>query len=982
MEKEMLKFWQDNAIFERSLSERSEKNSYVFYDGPPFATGLPHTGNLLQSAIKDAVPRYWTMQGYRVPRRWGWDCHGLPMEAAIQKELKLFSKKDIEEYGIGPFNEKCAASVLIYANEWRRYIERLGRWVDMDGAYKTMDTDFIESVWWAFVELWKNKCIYKDLRVSMYSPSNGTPLSNFEVAMENSYIDAEDPSITIKFKVKNEDKTYFLAWTTTPWTLPANVALAVHPEEMYVRLRINETNETYICAEKLMMNVFRQFYPLTEDELPFEIVEKMKGSALVGLSYEPLFELSADARARMTARDGKNMYVVIAMGYVTMDDGTGIVHTAPAFGEEDFQASKKHDLPVIVTLDDAGFQLPDVPIVSGKSYLESNPEVVGYLEGRGSLYRNETITHSVAIFERNKTRLIYKAQPAWYVNVTKLKPKMLKTAKKIYWHPEHLKEGRFGKGLETAPDWCISRSRFWGAPIPVWTNADGSDIRVFSSIAELEKVSGVKIDRKHSLNLHRPAIDRITFTNDAGEEMHRIPDVFDCWFESGSMPYASVHYPSENRSFFEANYPADFIAEGQDQTRGWFYVLHTLSTALFGKPAFKNVICTGLFMAEDGKKMSKSQKNFTDPMEIMEKVGADALRMYILSSPVVDAESVNFSDRDVATIQRTLFGTLWNIRMFYSLVAGDERIEIVKPKSTHVLDRWILARLNQTLKQTTDAMEKYDLVSAIRPLRKWVDDLSTWWLRRSRGRLKGDNVYDRSDALRTLREALLETSKILSPFAPFFADRLYQDIAGPKMSVHLDRWSKVDARLFDDQLLADMALLRGVAAAGHEARAKVKIPVRQVLASLTVRFHDISDAARLERRSDLVMLLRDETNVEKVIFEGGADTGSSAWAVELDTVLTPELKKKGTIRELSRHIMNLRKELGLTPNDTIDLYAAIADISRREDIDLLIKAVSGSIRATSTCISEALPEDLPAHAELIIEGTTVGLGIKKTAELN
>lgn len=972
----MLKFWQDNAIFERSISERPEKNSYVFYDGPPFATGMPHPGHLLQSAIKDAVPRYWTMQGYRVPRRWGWDCHGLPMEAAIQKELKLSSKKDIEEYGIGPFNEKCAASVLTYANEWRRYVERIGRWVDMDGAYKTMDTDFIESVWWAFAELWKKKLIYKDLRVSMYSPSNGTPLSNFEVAMENSYIEAEDPSITIKFKVKGEDKTYLLAWTTTPWTLPANVALAVHPDEMYVRLKVHGTGETYICADKLVKNVFSQFYPLTKEEAPFEIIEKMKGSSLKGMAYEPLFGISDEARERMTAREGKQIYVVVDMGYVSMEDGTGIVHTAPAFGEEDFLASKAHDLPVLVTLDDAGQQLPDVPLVAGKDYLASNDEIVGYLEGRGLMYRSEKISHSVAIFARNKTRLIYKAQPAWYVNVTKLKPKMIDTAKKITWHPEHLKEGRFGKGLETAPDWCISRSRFWGAPLPVWTNADGTDVRVFSSIAELEKEAGVKIDRKHSLNLHRPAIDKISFKNDAGEEMHRIPDVFDCWFESGSMPYASAHYPEENRELFEANYPADFIAEGQDQTRGWFYVLHVLSTALFGKPSFKNVICTGLIMAEDGKKMSKSQKNFTDPMDIMEKFGADALRVYLLSSPVVEAESVNFAERDVETIQRSLFGTLWNVRAFYLMYAGGDRIEIEKPKSTHILDRWMLGRLNQVTKETTEAMERYDLVGAIRPLRSWIDDLSTWWLRRSRERMKGEDAYDKKDALRTLREALLETSKLLAPFAPFFADRLYQDVSGSKMSVHLDRWSKADERLIDDQLIGDMKLIRDVAAAGHEARAASKMPVRQALASLTVKMKDAADAARLDRRTELTTVLRDETNVEKIFFQGGVD-GMNAWSVELDTLLTPELKKKGMARELSRHVMNLRKELGLTPTDKIVIHVAVADQGSRDSIESLMPSVAESSRATASSVSEALPEGLPVQTEVELDGKKIGLGITK-----
>jgi isoleucyl-tRNA synthetase len=974
MEEEIAEFWRKKNVFQRSIEERPENKNFVFYDGPPFATGMPHTGNLLQSALKDAVPRYKTMQGYRVPRRWGWDCHGLPMEASIQKELKLSSKKDIEQYGIGAFNEKCASSVLQYANEWRRYVERLGRWVDMDDAYKTMDSDFIESVWWAFAELWKKKLIYKDLRVSLYSPSNGTPLSNFEVAMENSYVDKEDPSLTVKFPVVGRDKTYLLAWTTTPWTLPANVALAVHPNEVYVTVRVGE--ETFICAEKLVSKVFKELFPLSEDA-QFEIVEKMTGSQLKGTQYEPLFPVSDEVFDALSARAGSTRFEVVDMGYVSMEDGTGIVHTAPAFGEEDFLASKAHELPVLVTLDEAGIQLPDVPVVGGTDYLASNDAVIADLTSRGLIYREEKITHSVAIFARNNTRLIYMAQPAWYVNVIKLKPKLLETAKKISWHPEHLKEGRFGKGLETAPDWCISRSRFWGAPLPVWSNADGSDMRIFSSISELESVSGVKINRKHSLNLHRPAIDDIVFTNERGEEMRRIPDVFDCWFESGSMPYASAHYPHENREFFDLNYPADFIAEGQDQTRGWFYVLHVLSTALFGKPAFTNVICTGLIMAEDGTKMSKSKKNFTDPWEIMQRIGADTLRLYMLSSPVVDAEQLNFSERDCETLQRTLFGTLWNVRAFYLMYAGSETIEIVKPKSTHLLDRWLMARLASVESEMTEAMDRYDLVAAIRPLRSWIDDLSTWWLRRSRERMKGENAYEKLDALRTLKEALLETSLLFAPFAPFFAEKLYQDLGGSKMSVHLDRWPKADERLIDVQLLGDMTWARAVVTAGHEARAASKMPVRQALASCSVLMRDASEASRLAARMDLLSVIRDELNVERVIVKSGATVENADWTCELDTNLTPELKKKGIARELSRHIMNARKKLGLRPEDKIRVSLATSDHGHRDLLESLHATVGAEVKATSFDVSDQLPAGLEPDTRTEVGGAAVAISVQK-----
>lgn len=972
MEEEIAEFWKKQRIFERSIEEKPESKAYVFYDGPPFATGLPHPGHLLQSALKDAVPRFWTMNGYRVPRRWGWDCHGLPMEALIQKQLKLGTKKDIEEYGIGKFNEACAGAVLTYANEWKKYVERLGRWVDFDGAYKTMDSSYIESVWWAFSELWKKGMVYKDLRVSLYSPSNGTPLSNFEVAMENSYIDVEDPSVTIKFPVKGQDKTFFLAWTTTPWTLPANVALAVHPDEMYVKAKVAATGEVFICGEKLLANIFRN---VQEGEV--EIIEHVSGSSLQGMEYEPLFPLSSEAWSRLVAREGEKKFVVVAMDYVLMTDGTGIVHTAPAFGEEDFQAANTHGLPVLMTVDDAGIQKSDLAVGAGIFYLDSDPLIIADLEARGLMYRSERLNHSVAIFARNNTRLMFKAQPAWYVDVTTLKPKLMETAKKINWHPEHFKQGRFGKGIETAPDWCVSRSRFWGAPLPVWSNADGTDLRVFSSIDELEKTAGVKIDRKDVLALHRPRIDDIVFTNENGEEMHRIPDVFDCWFESGSMPYASVHYPKDNKEFFEANYPADFIAEAQDQTRGWFYTLHVLSTALYGKPAFQHVICTGLIMAEDGKKMSKSLKNYPDPWEVMTTIGADALRFYLLSSPVVQAEAVNFAKKDIETVQRSLFGILWNVRAFYLMVAGHDHPEVVKPRSMHVLDRWLMARLHQTMSEMTKAMESYDIVSATRPFRAWIDDLSTWWLRRSRDRLKSEDQYEKLDALRTLREALLETATLLAPFAPFFAERLYQDVAGPKMSVHLDKWPKADERLIDAQLLADMETVRALAAAAHESRATNKLPVRQALASLKACFKDAAEASRLSQRGELAMVLKEEVNVEDVQFQGGVDTGDATWSVELDTVITPDLKRKGMVRETARHIMNLRKELGLQRGDAIGVTVAVADFGLRETLEQLGDAISALVQAKAFIAGESLTGSEQAKADVTLSDIDLTIGIHR-----
>jgi len=975
MEEEMLDFWKQQHVFERSIEERPENKTFVFYDGPPFATGLPHYGNLLQSVIKDAVPRYFTMQGYRVPRRWGWDCHGLPVENLTEKSLKLNSKRDIEAYGIEKFNSACAESVMEYTGEWKKYVDRIGRWVEFEDAYRTMDSPYIESVWWAFSELWKKKLLYQDLRVSLFCPRCSTPLSNFEIAMDNSYVDAEDPAVTVKFKLKGEADTYFLAWTTTPWTLLANVALAVHPEQVYAKVRMSDSGETYILAEKLMSKVFSQFYPLTDSAPGFEVLETMQGAQLVGLEYEPLFPFPPEDLARLTKRDGKNIYRVISMEYVTIEDGTGIVHTAPAFGEDDFQASKAHALPVVVTVDEEGKQLPETGQFAGLPIKRSDPKISADLLARGLLYRDEKITHSVPVCWRCKTLLMYKAQPAWFVDVTKLKPRMLETAKKINWHPETFKQGRFGNGLETAPDWCISRTRYWGAPLPVWRCETCDRLQIFPSVAELEKAAGRKISNGKLMDLHRPAIDQVTLACECGGAMKRIPEVFDCWFESGSMPYASVHYPFEHKDFFDANYPADFIGEAQDQARGWFYTLHVLSSAIFGKPAFKDVIVTGMILAEDGKKMSKSLKNYPDPWDLMQRLGADTLRYYLLASPVLQADSLNFSEKDCSVVQRTLFGTLWNVLAFYKLYAGAGHPEIVKPRSMHVLDRWLMSRLNGLTREVTHAFDTYDLMGATRPLREWVDDLSTWWLRRSRERIKSQDAYERADALRTLREALLETAKLMAPATPFFADKLYQETAGAKMSVHLDKWPKLDERLLDEQLMQDMAWVRSVVTAGLELRARHKIPVRQALAKLTIRMRDAAPSSRLTQRTELTNLIKDELNVESVEVMAG-HSGHEEWGVELDTDITPELKRKGLARELMRHIMNLRKKAGLAPQDAIKLKLASSDQGTRDFLEELLPSVKAAVNAHTSDVGESLASD-DAPEELELDGRKFSAAVEK-----
>lgn len=942
MEEEILEFWDKKKIFERSIEERPENKRFVFYDGPPFATGLPHHGHLLQSALKDAIPRYWTMNGYRVERIWGWDCHGMPIENMIEKELGLNSRRQILEYGIDKFNAACRASVMMYDKEWRKYIRRFGRWVDMDHAYKTMDDAYIESVWWSFSELFKKNLVYKDFRVSLYCPRCATPLSNSEVTMGHSYRDEEDPAITVKFKVIGQDKTFLLIWTTTPWTLPANTAIAINRELTYLKIYIPEKDEYWIIAEtrkdEVLNELIRQ--DLTDQNLLSEAVHverQLEGKELIGWHYEPLFSF-------MPMPEGLDAYRVVDMPYVSAADGTGLVHTAPAFGEDDFNASKVHKLPVLLTVDEDGKMLPELGAFAGLPIKKADPLVVEDLEKRGLLVANERIVHSVAECYRCKTLLMYKAQTAWFVNIAKLRPKMLETGKKIHWIPESFKEGRFGNGLATAPDWCISRTRYWGAPMPVWECDQCSERRVIGSIAELKEASGNKLPK--GWDMHRPGIDSVEFKCACGGTMKRTVFTFDCWLESGGMPYASIHYPFENREKFDSHFPADFIGEAQDQTRGWFYNMHVLSSGLFGKPAAKNIVATGMILATDGKKMSKSQKNYTDPYALMERLGADALRVYLLSSPVMQAEAINFSDEDCAQMQRSIFGILWNVRQFYLTYAEDKRIEIQKPRSMQVLDRWIFSRLETLTRDMTQNMDDYDLANALRPLRPFVDDFSTWWLRRSRERMKQEaDKDDALDALRTLREVLLILARLMAPFAPFFAERLYQDLEGDKMSVHLDRWPKFDERAIDERMESDMAWVREVVTAGLEARVQVKLPVRQALASLMVKLKAPVEFKRLSSKTDFLNLIRDELNVEQVILQAADPDQVEEWVIALDTVLTPELMKKGFYRETVRHIMQLRKQSGLTPTDKVRLSFGTDDeemkgwlVDFKEDLSKEIKA--------------------------------------------
>ncbi len=941
MEEQITAYWKQERVFERTLDERPEKKTFVFYDGPPFATGTPHYGHLLQSTIKDAVPRYWTMKGYRVPRVWGWDCHGLPIENLIEKDLNLGSKKAIEDHGVDKFNAACRATVFMYEAEWAKYIERLGRWVNFDDSYKTMDTSYMESVWWVFAELHKKSLIYKDVRVSLYCPRCETPIANFEVAMGESYIEREDPAIFIKFPVVGEAKTFFVAWTTTPWSVPGITGLSVHPDMTYVALHDPSTGETLICAETRQAEVLKH---IGSDPASIKVTARWKGTELVGKHFEvPYTFVSVEGDA----------FRVVAGAHVTDDVGTGIVTTAPAYGEEDLNVARENHLPLIQTVDTEGRLIKECGPFAGQKVKEADPLIVEDLRKNGWLLHAETIKHNVPICWRCSTLLLYKAQDAWFVNVTTLKPTMLKAAKKINWHPDHFKEGRFGKGLNTAPDWNISRTRYWGTPLPVWECADCHERTVLGSLEEL-KTKAKPGTLPEPLDLHRPMIDGVIIPCACGSDQRRIPDVFDCWFESGSMPTASIHYPFEHKRWFEEHAPADFIGEAQDQTRGWFYTLHVLASALFERPAFTNATVTGMILAEDGKKMSKKLKNYPDPWHIFTTYGADALRFYLLSSPVVEADSLNFSERDLTTVVRGFLNLIWNVKVFYETYATQD-VPLTKPRSMHVLDRWLFARLEQLTEEMIASMDGYELAKAARPLRGFVDDLSTWWLRRSRDRMKSSDPDEKMDALRTLREALQWMSMLIAPFTPFLAERLYLDLGGLKTSVHLEKWPVADERLLDQNLLDDMRWVRDMSSRAHELRAAAKSPVRQALASLTITLRDAETMTRRQQRQDLLTLLCEEINVEQIILR--QDASITDTEVVLDTVLTPALERKGLRREFSRQVMNIRKAAGLQATDRIRLVChAPADL--QEAIEEGREEIESDLRAESLLFVETMPDEV------------------------
>lgn len=1115
-EEEILAFWRANNIFEKSLKQTEGKDEFVFYDGPPFATGTPHYGHILAGTMKDAIPRYQTMKGKHVRRQWGWDCHGLPVENLIEKELGLKGKKDIEDMGIEKFNEAARCSVLRYDHEWKEIIPRTGRWVNMDNEYKTMDATYTESVWWAFKNLYDKGLLFEGFKSMHLCPRCGTTLANFEV--NQGYKDITDISATVKFELVDEPGTYMLAWTTTPWTLPGNTAAAVGAEIEYVKISFknSETNKGFYVLAKSRLSVLREEY---------EITEEFTGEKLVGKTYKPVFGYYKD----VDMKHKENIWKVYAADFVTIEDGTGIVHIAPAFGEDDLNLARAKNIPFIQHVGvDGKFKKEVIDFVGtdvkpkdadddkkGEGHMSTDIEIIKNLAHRGLLFSKEKLVHSYPHCWRCATPLLNYASTSWFVEVPKIKDQLLAENKTIGWVPADIRDGRFGKWLEGARDWAISRSRYWGAPIPVWKCHSCNTIKVLGSVEDIKKettrgnsyfvmrhgegdhnildvlscnpknphhltekgkrevlenakkLAGTGIDiiiasplirtqetaaivaetlgiekqsivtdnrlhevdwgewdmmpvqeylakkyfssleerftkpcpggetildvkkrtgellyevenkysnkkilfvthgapawllcsnalgadikgtiemdphiggsfletaevrkfefstlphnRNYELDFHRPYIDEIELSCPCGGKHKRIGDVFDCWFESGSMPFAQFHFPFENKDQFDPErgigYPAEFIGEGLDQTRGWFYSQLVLAVALFGKTSYKNVIVNGIILAEDGQKMSKSLKNYPDPMLIINKYGADALRYYMLSSPVMKAEDIAFTEKGVDEVMKKNIMRLGNVYSFYEMYA--DKTVAASDASTNILDRWVLARLEELVSEVTKGMDNYELDRAARPIADFIDDLSTWFLRRSRDRFKSEDVADKNNAIATTRFILREFAKVIAPFMPFTAEDIFRKVKSEKdsESVHLEKWPEV--KKFNGGVLSDMTEVRKTVTLGLEVRAKSSLKVRQPLASVTIKNQTLFG------KTELSELIKDELNVKEVKFDK-----EQAEEVVLDTVITPELKLEGQARELIRTIQELRKKEKLNPTDVVSLVVETGDMGK------------------------------------------------------
>lgn len=953
LEEEIVEYWEKQDIFAKSVAKPAPHGRYAFYDGPPFATGTPHYGHIVASTIKDLVPRYWTMRGYQVERKWGWDCHGLPIENIAEKELGITHKKEIETLGVAKFNEICRSKVLEYVAEWKKVMRRFGRWADMEHAYRTMDRDFMESVWWVFKSLWDRGLVYESYRTMHICPRCETTLSQSEVA--EGYKDVKDLAVTAKFELVDEPGTFVLAWTTTPWTLPGNVALAVNKDIDYTKIEID--GKKYIVATDRAHEVLKR---ALGEKYTFEGVQfqSFKGSELVGKVYKPLFDYYSKDE---TLKNRENGWKIYHADFVTTDMGTGIAHEAPAFGEDDMQLGKANDLPWVQHVNMDGSMKAEVtdfagrPVKSKEDPSAMDVEIIKYLAKQGTLFAKEKYEHSYPHCWRCDTPLLNYATSSWFVNVTEIKPKMLDLAKNINWSPAHIKEGRWGKWLEGARDWSISRQRYWASVMPIW-KCECGETKVFGSATELEEASGKKID-----DLHKHIVDEVTVPcAKCGGVMHRVPDVLDTWFDSGSMPYAEKHYPFENKEQFDATFPAQFIAEGVDQTRAWFYYQHVIGTGIKDSNAFQNVVVNGIVLAEDGKKMSKKLKNYPDPMEILNKYGSDVLRYYLLSSPVVAAENLNFSERDMSDIQRNVFRMLWNSYSFFTTYAAIDNWEPksdAKP-SDNLLDRWILSELQLLTREVNAAMEAYELNRATRAFGPFVDNLSNWYIRRSRKRFwKSEDDGDKEQAYQTLYEVLKKLSLLMAPFTPFLSEEIYRNLTGEE-SVHLAEYPVTDETLIDEKLNEEMTRARLVVALGLKFRADAKFKVRQPLQYV----------AGFSIGEELQEMVKEELNVKEYRVKKDLEA-----TVELDKNITPELKLEMEAREIIRAIQEGRKKAGFNVEDRISLgYTGKDAVFANAELAELIKHEVLATSVQSGALAEA---DYTETAD--IEGEAFTFSLKR-----